>query len=148
MVREHDACVIATEIRADGNDCVVRFHWDTGNRVNGIDPGDRVYLLQQGDEYPRGIVRVGTIVGPVEPVNQDRWKNQVLVEWGDAVSQDDPLPVSDLADSDLRTWEHNPVNWSEVRQGGMMFDAMSEAKLDRLWSRHIQQYLRNTEVVG
>jgi hypothetical protein len=45
MVREHDLCVRASKLRADGSDITVDFAWDTGNRVNGIDKGVLLYVL-------------------------------------------------------------------------------------------------------
>jgi hypothetical protein len=82
------------------------------------------------------------VLSPVDLL-AERWKQQVFVEWGDAVPQYYPLPIADLKRANLRWHNGNPVNWGEggIRQGGYLFDAASEAKLDRLWSQHFQRYL-------
>ena len=40
--------------------------WSVGNRVHGIEPGDRAYLLRQGT-HGRGLVAVGEITSGPTP---------------------------------------------------------------------------------
>ena len=74
--------------------------WSVANRVQGISPGDRVYLLKQGQE-PRGIVASGTVTSDIFP--DDHWDpdvpeelNYVEVAWTAIVDEDSPLPLEDL----------------------------------------------------
>jgi hypothetical protein len=168
MVREHDICVEASDIRAEGGDMVVRFSWDTGNRHRDLEAGVVLYVLQVGEHIPpawRGIVRVGTMLdrdqvraalgrepswpgeGPVfwdpnwNPSARKPRRKYVYVEWGDALPQDNPLPKAALKRANLRWWNGNPVNWDEggIQTSGYMFDATSEARLKGMWSRQMQR---------
>lgn len=77
--------------------------WSVANRVQGISPGDRVYLLKQGRE-PRGIVASGTVTSEI--YTDDHFDpdvsgelNYVEVAWTAIVDEDSPLPLEDLKDA-------------------------------------------------
>ena len=74
--------------------------WSVARRVQGIDPGDTVYLLKQGRE-PRGIVASGTVTSEI--YTDDHFDpdvsgelNYVEVAWTAIVDEDTPLPLEDL----------------------------------------------------
>ncbi len=73
--------------------------WSVGNRVQGIEPGDRAYLLRQ-DTYGRGLVAIGDITS--EPFTDDSWRNDggtaqyVYVTWLEAVLLEQRVDIHDL----------------------------------------------------
>jgi len=73
--------------------------WSVGNRVQGIDDGDRAYLLRQGT-HGRGVVAVGEITrGPFTDASwreDGRTAQYVDVTWSEAVSLDQRVDIEDL----------------------------------------------------
>jgi hypothetical protein len=73
--------------------------WSVGNRVQGIEPGDRAYLLRQGT-HGRGLVAIGDITS--EPFTDDSWRNDggtaqyVYVTWLEAVPLEQRVEIHDL----------------------------------------------------
>src|SRR3954453_6145437 len=73
--------------------------WSVGNRVQGIEPGDRAYMLRQG-QHGRGVVAVGDITS--EPFTDVSWRDDggtaqyVYVTWLEAVPLDDRIDIQDL----------------------------------------------------
>ncbi|SMC38971.1 protein NO VEIN domain-containing protein [Janibacter indicus] len=74
--------------------------WSVAKRVQGIGPGDTVYMLKQGEE-PRGIVASGTVTSEI--FVDDHWDPEVPgelsyveVSWTAVVDEDAPLPLESL----------------------------------------------------
>ncbi len=73
--------------------------WATGNRIQGIEVGDRAFLLKQGDE-PRGIIAAGWFTSTIRQASH--WNgegsvgNYADLEWDAFVDPSDPLLVATL----------------------------------------------------
>lgn len=74
--------------------------WSVANRVQGIVPGDVVYMLKQG-RGGRGIVASGTVTSEIFP--DDHWDpdvpgevNYVELEWSAIVDEEELLPLEQL----------------------------------------------------
>jgi hypothetical protein len=69
------------------------------HRVQGIEPGDRAYLLRQGT-HGRGLVAIGDVTS--EPFTDDSWRNDggtaqyVYVIWLEAVPLEQRVDIHDL----------------------------------------------------
>ena len=117
---------------------IFRGRWSTGSRKGGVEPGDRVFLLKQGDE-PRGIVGSGTCSSRI--FQDEHWDderagedaNYVLIEWDTIVTEDSLLPhVEVLA--------RIPAGGVWRPQGsGTLLAANVAADLEALWAEHLQQ---------
>jgi hypothetical protein len=117
---------------------IVREPWSTGSRRNGIEPGDRVFLLKQGEE-PRGVVGSGTCSSRI--FQDDHWDEQregaeanyVLIEWDTLLPDDDLLPHSELV-------ARVPAGRNWRPQGsGTVLTAEGAIDLEALWAEHLQQ---------
>lgn len=73
--------------------------WSVGNRIQGIEPGDRAYLLRQG-AHGRGLVAIGDITS--EPFADDSWREDggaaqyVDVTWLEAIPLEERVDIDDL----------------------------------------------------
>jgi hypothetical protein len=73
--------------------------WSVGNRVQGIEPNDRAYLLRQGN-HGRGIVAFGNVTS--EPFTDDSWRDDggtaqyIYVTWLEAVPLEQRIDIQDL----------------------------------------------------
>jgi len=73
--------------------------WSVGNRVQGIDAGDRAYMLRQGT-HGRGVVAVGKITSA--PFTDASWREDgrtaqyVYVTWIEAVPLNQRVDIEDL----------------------------------------------------
>jgi hypothetical protein len=82
---------------AKGHSCDGR--WSVGRRVQGIDPGDRAYLLRQGT-HGRGVVAIGNITS--KPRSDESWRGDgrtaqyVFVTWLEAVPLEQRIDIRDL----------------------------------------------------
>jgi hypothetical protein len=104
--------------------------WSVGNRVRGIGPGDRAYMLRQGI-HGRGIVAIGEIASV--PYTSESWRTQgasaqyVDVTWHEAVSITDRIDIHEL---------HAQIpefNWNSVYSSGRDITPYG-ANLEELWS--------------
>lgn len=111
--------------------------WSTGGRRQGIEPGDRVYLLRQGTAG-RGIVGSGIAISHIESdqhwADSSKTANYVDVEWDRIVATEDRLDIEDLKAA------FPGQNWRPQSSGTQVRPEVS-AGVDRLWSEHIAQTL-------
>jgi Domain of unknown function (DUF3883) len=108
--------------------------WSTGHRTGGISPGDRAFLLQQGDG-PRGVTASGTFTSDVDPdrhwdPSKTEDANYAHVTWDTVLDDDDILPVADLIA------EVEGLNWSAIPAGGVTLHQPGAATLEDLWADH------------
>ncbi|MEJ1110719.1 MULTISPECIES: protein NO VEIN domain-containing protein [unclassified Kribbella] len=107
--------------------------WSVGNRVQGIEPGDRAYMLRQGI-HGRGIVAIGEITS--EPYTDGSWRSDretsqyVNVIWHEAVPLEERIDVHELA-AEIPEFQWNSVYSSgrDITQHG--------ARLEELWSGQV-----------
>lgn len=165
----HDSCVSATAHAVavaeswhrpydPARDAVtVTAAWSTGNRVNNIDIGDRVYLLMVGD-YGRGIVRSGRVVSEVffddyynsPDIDNPTATPYVRVAWDLAVPEDDPLPTTALqsaTDALVRQGRCLEKKWRYVQRGGDELDPSLAAKIERMWLSHVRRHYAHSFTV-
>ena len=104
--------------------------WSVGNRVQGIEPGDRAYLLRQG-QHGRGVVAIGDITS--EPFSDESWREDggtaqyVYVTWLEAVPLEERIDIQELKASIPE------FNWDSVYSSGREVTPHGTA-LEMLWS--------------
>jgi hypothetical protein len=117
---------------------IVRGDWATGSRKGGVEPGDRVFLLKQGNE-PRGVVGSGTCTSRI--FRGQHWAdgregqdaNYVLIEWDMVLTEDNLLPHEELT-------ERIPAGGSWGPQGsGTLLSPEIATELEALWAEHLHQ---------
>lgn len=120
-----------SEIKESSSGAIIDGQWATGNRTQGIQPGDRAYLHQQG--AIRGIVASGYFVS--EPFQGEHWDgtagktgNFACVVWDRIVSDDDRLDIEEL-----RAVTTN-VPWDNIQASGLALTPEDAQAIDRLWS--------------
>jgi len=116
--------------------------WSTGVRTSGVSPGDRAFLLQQGD-HGRGIIASGTVVGEIrqiphwDPENHPREiANTVDIEW------ECVLPVEDILPKEELNRQLPKIYWSPPGSGVRIPDEWVD-QLEELWSNHLAALGRN-----
>jgi hypothetical protein len=103
--------------------------WSVGNRVQGIDAGDRAYLLRQGT-HGRGLVAIGEITS--EPFPDESWRGDggtaqyVYVTWLEAV------PLEMRIDSQELKSSIPEFKWDNVYSSGREISEHG-AVLEELW---------------
>lgn len=112
--------------------------WSTGGTKHGLVPGDRFFMLKQGEE-PRGIVGSGVLTSKVR--QDEHWDaeragevaNYVDVEFDTILAEDDVLPVDDLI-------AHvEGKNWKAIPASGQKLLAPGDRQLEALWAEHVGQ---------
>jgi hypothetical protein len=104
--------------------------WSVGNRVQGIEPGDRAYLLRQGT-HGRGVVAIGEITS--EPFTAESWREDggtaqyVDVTWLEAVPLDERIDIQDLKSAIPE------FGWDTVYSSGREITGQG-AVLEELWA--------------
>lgn len=104
--------------------------WSVGNRVQGIEPGDRAYLLRQGT-HGRGVVAIGEITS--EPFSDESWRDDsetaqyVYVTWIEAVPLDERIDIQDLRSAIPE------FGWNTVFSSGREITRHG-AELEGLWA--------------
>jgi hypothetical protein len=117
---------------------ILRGQWSTGSRKGDVEPGDRVFLLKQGDE-PRGIIGSGTCASRIfqdehwDPARAGEDANYVLIEWDTLLGDDDLLPHSQLVAGIPAGGEWRPQG------SGTLLSLSNADELEALWARHLQQ---------
>jgi hypothetical protein len=103
--------------------------WSVGNRVQGIEPGDRAYLLRQGT-HGRGLVAIGDITS--EPFTDDSWRDEgrtaqyVYVTWLEAIPLEQRVDIHDLmAAIPALKWDNIYSSGRDITEHG--------AALEGLW---------------
>lgn len=104
--------------------------WSIGGRTSGIESGDRVFLLRQGEE-PRGVVASGTATsGPFTAAHWDntpgRLANYVDVDWDRVVNDDAVLPTP------LLLSELPGTHWN-TQSSGIVILPPNDARLEAAW---------------
>lgn len=105
--------------------------WSVANRVQGIDAGDRAYMLRQGTHgYGRGLVAVGEITSA--PFTDAAWREDggtaqyVYVTWIEAVPLDQRVDIEDLKAAIPE------FKWDSVYSSGRDITEHG-SELDELW---------------
>jgi 5-methylcytosine-specific restriction enzyme A len=114
--------------------------WSCGSN-RGIGPGDRVFLLRQGEE-PRGIVASGRVTGAVYRDvhwgDEGRATNYIDLEWDELF---DPARDAILPREDLDHGILSRMHWN-ARQSGTLIPEDVAAVLEGEWERVVR---RNAE---
>lgn len=131
-------------VYATGEGQLVDERWSTGSRTSGIQPGDLVFLLRQGEE-PRGIIGSGEAVdfygegaisGEIIYTDQhwdgtDRTANYVNVLWNRLVDPEDGLRLEELQA------EFPDQHWTPFSSGTEIKPELVAALQDK-WSDHVR----------
>lgn len=114
--------------------------WSCG-KTRKIEKGDRLFLLKQGEELPKGIIASGTAASKVyggkhwdrEKAAQGATANFVEADWDVILDPErEPLlPVSAMNSFDLPS-----VNW-KTQMSGISIPALAADFLEELWARHV-----------
>jgi 5-methylcytosine-specific restriction protein A len=128
-----DPSAYAEVVHRTANGEGVAARWSTGQRRDGIGPGDRGYLVRTRDA--RGIVAGATFDGGIlEDVHWDGsgrpWPYAPLT-WNTLVDPRQRLRVDDLR---LRVPE---VPWDHLRGSGVRVPDVAEGRLEQLWRAHV-----------
>ncbi len=118
--------------------------WSCG-RTKKIRAGDRVFLLKQGHEEPRGIIAAGLVTSPrpfalphwnSELARQGKVSQRVVVRFdrilNPYVPEEPPLPTSLLLE------EVHPTLWN-TQASGVEIKGRAAQDLEALWRRHLMQ---------
>ena len=128
-----DPSAYAEVVHRTANGEGVAARWSTGQRRDGIGPGDRGYLVRTRDA--RGIVAGATFDGGIlEDTHWDGsgrpWPYAPLT-WDTLVDPRQRLRVEDLK---LHVRE---VPWDHLRGSGVRVPAAAEGPLEQLWRTHV-----------
>lgn len=115
--------------------------WSVGNRLGGINPGDRAFLLRQHRD--RGIVASGEFTSGVY---QDRhWDgshrdaNYAEVRWDNLLLVDDRLPIEELKR------QVPEVSWDRLQASGVQLrEDAAMLSVEELWEAHLKTVGRQT----
>ncbi len=110
----------------------VREVWSAGGRRQGIEPGDRVFLLQKGSgaRGVRGIGRVSSRVHQGEHWDDPRRiANHVDVDW------DRVLPAEELIEQARLVAEVSGYAWN-LQRGGVELHEPMATQMEELWAEH------------
>lgn len=133
----------AQKVVATAGSGVVSAEWATGGRTTGIQRGDLVFLLRQGN-YGRGLVGSGQATdflgaaGPNDEIIYEgqHWNgtgamaNYVDVTWDRLVDPEDLLPIEDLKE------DFPDQNWSPMGSGTRIHADIVDSLVEK-WSRHV-----------
>ena len=110
--------------------------WSCGNRKN-IFPDDRVFLIKQGPQAPRGIFASGYVVGGVKELQHhtDPKKSALYVDVDFDVLLNPNRDV--LPRSVLDKKPYSAVTWG-TQSGGIEIQAEVADSLEKLWFEHVQ----------
>ncbi|MGO9286203.1 MAG: protein NO VEIN domain-containing protein [Mycobacterium sp.] len=117
--------------------------WSTGNTTNGVSSGERVFLLQQGNQG-RGIIASGTVLGEIyqiphwdpEKAIRGELANTVDIEW------ECVLPVEDILPKEELNRQLPAIYWSTPRSGVSIKGELAD-QLEEMWSNHLAGIGRN-----
>ncbi|MDB4678703.1 HNH endonuclease [Rhodopirellula sp.] len=106
--------------------------WSTGNRKEMM-PGDRVFLMRQGDH--QGLIGSGyTTSGVFQDPHWDgsgKEINTVYIDLDTLVSETEVLTVTDLLQHDLG------VKWNNIYASGNSIPSTYIPKIEKLWRKHL-----------
>lgn len=123
----------AEDVASTAAGMIVRGQWSTGVRTSGIEPGDRVFLLRQGDGH-RGIVGSGTYTSRIFPAGH--WDGSggtahyAKIDWDVLLEPRDALPTAELQ---VRFPDQHwtPQSSGTAVMGGILDD------LEAAWAAHV-----------
>ncbi len=110
--------------------------WSTGNRSGGIEPGDRVFLLLQG-ERGRGVIGSGVCTSRIfqdthwDLERHDDHANYALIAWDQLLAPEDTLDRTELITRIPAGGEWRPQG------GGTLLRPDVADALERLWAEHL-----------
>ena len=109
--------------------------WSCGNRKN-ISPDDRVFLVKQGPQLPRGIFASGYVIGGVKegPHFTDPKKSAFFIDVDFDVFLDPRREV--LPRSLLDKKPYSAVNWG-TQAGGIEIPSEVADRLEGIWFEHV-----------
>ncbi len=127
----------ADAVQATSDGRLVHEPWSTGRRKSGLDPGDRVFLLIQGNGA-RGIIGRGTCVSSVfsdAHWDEDRADdaNYVLVDWDTLILPEYVLKRAVLID------QIPTANKWRPQASGTILTPEAAIDLEQLWEQHIAE---------
>ena len=115
--------------------------WNVGRRTQGINSGDTVYLLRQGQDRP-GIIAHGIINDEIHPdvwdIDPDKEGKFITYELHKMVTVDNRLKMEDLVNHrNAQTgagWKD--IDWKFIRASGRTLIPEDALELHDLWDRH------------
>jgi 5-methylcytosine-specific restriction protein A len=120
--------------------------WSVGIRRQGIEPGDRAYLVRQHRD--RGLVGSGEFTSDI--YYDQHWDDSGrLTTYADLAWQV-LLPVDDRIPVEVLKSKVSGVPWDRLQGSGVRVAGAAEAQLDRLWSKYIDasSYQSPEEITG
>lgn len=124
------------EVKASAAGRLIRGRWSTGSRKSGVEPGDRVFFLLQGDG-PRGIIGSGTCTSRIfsgthwSPDRPGDDANYVLISWDTLIDAGDALTRTELINEIPDGGEWRP------QSSGTLLSAGVAEQLEQRWARHL-----------
>jgi 5-methylcytosine-specific restriction enzyme A len=114
--------------------------WSVGNRLGGINVGDRAFLLRQHRD--RGIVASGEFTSEVYQDRHwdgsDRDANYAEVQWDNLLPLEDRLPIEELKRQVSR------VPWDRLQASGVQLREDAATSVEELWEAHLKTVGRQT----
>jgi hypothetical protein len=118
----------------------VEVDWSTGNTKHRVSRGERVFMLQQGNQG-RGIIASGTILGEIyqiphwDPEKNIRGElaNTVDIAWEHVFTIDDGIPTEGQEGLKQKLPK---IHWSTPRSGVSIEGELAD-QLKELWSNHL-----------
>lgn len=117
-----------------GAGATMRECWSAGGRKQGIEPGDRVYLLERCEGLPRGVRGSGVVSSRI--FQGEHWDdpnrnaNYIEIDW-DLVLESDKAILLDILQRDVPGYAWTP------RKSGVELHQPMAGEMDALWARHV-----------
>lgn len=126
---------LTADIEATVRGEVVSGTWSVGSRRSGMDPGDRVFLLRQGDA--RGIIASGRLYdGEIFP--GPHWADPEKTAYYTRVDFDHVLATGERLLIETLFSEIPGHHWNNILGSGQMVAPPSDEQLDLVWSDHLK----------
>lgn len=112
----------------------VRECWSCGGRRHGIDPGDRIFLLERTKGKPHGVRGAGIVSSQI--FSGEHWDdpsrtaNYIHIDWDRVLAADNSVPTETL----LR--DVPGYAWNPQKSGVELHQPMAD-EMESLWRRHI-----------
>ena len=124
---DYDAAVATTESGEVFND-----HWSTGNRKT-MHPGERVYLMRQGDN--QGLIGAGHTTSEI--YEAPHWDGSGKIICNVFVDFETLLPVSNVLGVDNLLAHDLKISWNNILASGNAVPPQSTEVLERIWKKHL-----------
>ncbi|MEL4503578.1 hypothetical protein AAEX63_01430 [Luteococcus sp. H138] len=111
----------------------VRECWSCGGRRHGIEPGDRIFLLERAQGKPRGVRGAGVVSSQI--FSGEHWDdpsrtaNYVDVDW------DLVLPADQCVPAEALQRDVPGYGWNPQKSGVELHQPMAD-EMEGLWRRH------------